>query len=277
MAMPRQAILDTPGTLHHIIIRRIEKGKIVGDKKDRQNFLSRMGKLASESRTVIYAWTLIEESGGMYRTIAGINHLSFFNLDWWYPLGPFFPSAGAMLRFQGPDTAALSITARKKVDNTYIDKYLIQVPMGEDYPIGGWGLGDVPVILEIRNMCNLTPHFEEIIDPSQGIYEIYLPNTIPDSADDVLLFFEGWCPNNPDVIIRPSTPFVYKDECNGGFWIWDFMVDGHATINNVQLFHLYKVGVYYDGNFHEEAFIFDGTDLSYSIEFTYEVCNIIAP
>jgi len=231
-------------------------------------------------------WTLIEESGGMFRTTADISHLSFFNLDWWYPLGPLFPSAGAMLRFstiygikttlEDPDTIALEITIRKKADNTFIKKYLIQAPIGEDYPIGGWGLGNVPVILEIRSMCNLSPQFEDIIDPSQGLYEITLQN-VQSTGQTVSINFEGLCPNNPDVIIRPSTPFVYRDECNGGAWIWAFMIDGHAVIHNVQLSHLYKVGVYYDGNFHEEGFTFDNTNLSYSIEFTDDVCNIIAP
>jgi hypothetical protein len=32
--MPRQARLDAPGTLHHVMIRGIEKGKIVDDRKD---------------------------------------------------------------------------------------------------------------------------------------------------------------------------------------------------------------------------------------------------
>ena len=58
--MPRQARLDAPGTLHHVIVRGIEKGKIVDDRKDRQNFVSRMGRLASESGTVIYAWALMK-------------------------------------------------------------------------------------------------------------------------------------------------------------------------------------------------------------------------
>jgi putative transposase len=56
--MPRQARLDAPGTLHHVIIRGIEKKKIVSDNKDRQDFVSRMGTIAQETGTLIYAWTL---------------------------------------------------------------------------------------------------------------------------------------------------------------------------------------------------------------------------
>ncbi|MGH7830292.1 MAG: transposase, partial [Candidatus Binatia bacterium] len=58
-AMPRQARLDSPGTLHHVIIRGIERRRIVDDQQDRENFVSRLGKLATESRTSIYAWALM--------------------------------------------------------------------------------------------------------------------------------------------------------------------------------------------------------------------------
>jgi hypothetical protein len=37
--MPRRARLDAPGTLHHVIIRGIERRKIVNDDKDRQKEL----------------------------------------------------------------------------------------------------------------------------------------------------------------------------------------------------------------------------------------------
>ena len=33
--MPRQARLDAPGTLHHVILRGIERGTIVADAEDR--------------------------------------------------------------------------------------------------------------------------------------------------------------------------------------------------------------------------------------------------
>jgi putative transposase len=59
MIMPRQARLDTPGTLHHVIIRGIEKKPIVDDDKDRKEFVLRMGDLATEEKTPIYAWALL--------------------------------------------------------------------------------------------------------------------------------------------------------------------------------------------------------------------------
>jgi REP element-mobilizing transposase RayT len=51
--------LDAPGTLHHVIIRGIEKRRIVDDDQDRDNFVSRLGQVAITTRTSIYAWALM--------------------------------------------------------------------------------------------------------------------------------------------------------------------------------------------------------------------------
>ncbi len=57
--MPRGARLDTPGTLHQVIVRGIERRNIVDDDQDRQNFVVRLGRVAAESHTAIYAWALM--------------------------------------------------------------------------------------------------------------------------------------------------------------------------------------------------------------------------
>lgn len=57
--MPRGPRLDTPGTLHHVIIRGIEKREIVADDDDRGFFVARMGDVAMKTGTKIYAWVLM--------------------------------------------------------------------------------------------------------------------------------------------------------------------------------------------------------------------------
>jgi REP element-mobilizing transposase RayT len=57
--MPRQARLDSPGTLHHAICRGIEGREIVSDEHDRNNFVARMGHVAHDTSTEIYAWALM--------------------------------------------------------------------------------------------------------------------------------------------------------------------------------------------------------------------------
>jgi len=47
--MPKQTRLDAPGTLHHVIIRGVERGDIVSDEGDRADFVTPMGKLSKET------------------------------------------------------------------------------------------------------------------------------------------------------------------------------------------------------------------------------------
>jgi putative transposase len=56
--MPRQPRLDSPGTLHHVSVRGIEKRSIVDDDRDRGEFVSRMSEAASDTETKIHAWAL---------------------------------------------------------------------------------------------------------------------------------------------------------------------------------------------------------------------------
>ena len=57
--MPRIARLDTPGLLHHVMIRGIERRKIFGDDKDRENFIERLSILLPETKTQCYAWSFL--------------------------------------------------------------------------------------------------------------------------------------------------------------------------------------------------------------------------
>ena len=57
--MPRKDRIETPGALHHIIVRGIERRKIFYDNADRDNLLERLGSVLTETRTPCFAWALI--------------------------------------------------------------------------------------------------------------------------------------------------------------------------------------------------------------------------
>ena len=57
--MPRQARLDAPGVLQHVMARGIERRKIFWDDKDRSSFLERLAVILEETQTQCYAWALI--------------------------------------------------------------------------------------------------------------------------------------------------------------------------------------------------------------------------
>lgn len=74
--MSRQARLDAPGTLHHVIIRGIEKRRIVDDGVDQDAFIERMGKTALETGVTIYAWSLLSNHAHILLKSgqAGLSH-----------------------------------------------------------------------------------------------------------------------------------------------------------------------------------------------------------
>jgi putative transposase len=58
--MPRQARLDVPGSLHHIMVRGIDKSKIFRDDEDKIRFLERLGQTVDEGKSSVYAWALMD-------------------------------------------------------------------------------------------------------------------------------------------------------------------------------------------------------------------------
>ena len=75
--MPRQARLDSPGTLHHVIIRGIEKRRIVHDKVDRAHLVQRMEDLSKETGTSVYAWSVMTNHAHILLK-SGNRGLSYF-------------------------------------------------------------------------------------------------------------------------------------------------------------------------------------------------------
>ncbi len=57
--MPRQARLDMPGALHHIMIRGMNKSDIFVDDEDRTKFLERLGRNVQDAKCSVYAWVLM--------------------------------------------------------------------------------------------------------------------------------------------------------------------------------------------------------------------------
>ena len=73
--MPRQARLDAPGTLHHVMIRGIEGKSIFRDNRDRRKFVTCLGNLTKKAGTCVLTWSLlrnhvqrkVQEGGGRGR------------------------------------------------------------------------------------------------------------------------------------------------------------------------------------------------------------------
>jgi REP element-mobilizing transposase RayT len=59
VSMPREARLDAPGTLHHVMARGIEGTDIFRTDEDRNDFLNRLADQCEAETLKVYAWALI--------------------------------------------------------------------------------------------------------------------------------------------------------------------------------------------------------------------------
>jgi REP element-mobilizing transposase RayT len=57
--MPRQPRLDAPDTLHHVMVRGLERRVIFVDDGDRADFVARVAALAEHGAWTVYAWALL--------------------------------------------------------------------------------------------------------------------------------------------------------------------------------------------------------------------------
>ena len=57
--MPRQARIDAPGALHHVIVRGIARRRVFNDDADRDFFVERLGRILIDSETQCFAWSLM--------------------------------------------------------------------------------------------------------------------------------------------------------------------------------------------------------------------------
>ena len=66
--MPRQPRLDTPGALHHVMARGIERKRIFKNRFDKEDFLKRLAELCDAESLAVYAWVLMPNHYASHNT-----------------------------------------------------------------------------------------------------------------------------------------------------------------------------------------------------------------
>ena len=73
--MPRDPGLDAPGGLRHVMARGIMRQAIFRDDSDRNDFVARLGALASSGAFHVYAWALLPTFWKMATNIRTVQEL----------------------------------------------------------------------------------------------------------------------------------------------------------------------------------------------------------
>jgi len=79
--MPRRPRLDAPGSWHHIMARKIEKKRIFKSERDKEDFLTSLGKVVTKARSIFcylssrqLGWTGRQLSKALHITPAAIHY-----------------------------------------------------------------------------------------------------------------------------------------------------------------------------------------------------------
>jgi REP element-mobilizing transposase RayT len=59
LTMPRQPRLDAPDTLHHVMVRGLERRAIFRDDAARTDFVARLAGVAEQGAWSVFAWALL--------------------------------------------------------------------------------------------------------------------------------------------------------------------------------------------------------------------------
>jgi hypothetical protein len=113
--MPRQARLDAPGTLHHVMIRGIERSLIFKDDQDRQDFIEQK----SENTLIDKEETLLYFSKRLNRAVKAYKE--FVEADEGEDESPFTGMEAGLLLVAGSFKVKVSeLIERKKVDEEIV-------------------------------------------------------------------------------------------------------------------------------------------------------------
>ena len=148
--MPRQARLDAPGTLHHVILRGIERRRIVDDDQDRADFVKRMGEIATDTNTVIYAWALLTNHAHILLRSSEFGISRYYEASSYW-LCDLLQQAASSARSSVPEPIQIHSLYRE-----FISEGIVQgrrpdlVGGGLVRSLGGWS--DVKALRKLENM-----------------------------------------------------------------------------------------------------------------------------
>lgn len=201
---------------------------------------------------------------GKFAITTNITHLSWWNWDW---IWGNYCQIGMRLCIDGCFSSVL-LVATNLFDGRYIASWwiastdpcvnMIYVPA--NYPVridaythwGGTKIGSI----NIDDLCG-----EDLT--------LVLNQQTGQNVDVVI---EGYCPNDPDVVVRPSIDIWIYDFTTG--WRYGgYMRNGKVTFKCLKVPNTYIFAVWYDNNWYQEPYDVTQTSYYYSFDFPPDLCN----
>ena len=170
-------------------------------------------------------------------------------------------------------------TINKQADSSFID--WIGCPVSKDgdtlsLPNAAFG---IPVFINWNNdsckSIQVAPEANPLAidDPCSGLpFSVPLVSTTGNTTS-VIVDISGFCPNHPDIKIRPSFGIWYRAE-NDLCWKWEDMRDGFSKLCGVTYGGTYLIGTYYDNRWQQWQFtVTDNLYVPLDLELSSNVCG----
>ncbi len=221
--------------------------------------------------------TIGENSKGLLVSLE-LNHLSFWNFDW-FDQTTCFTGINIHVNINENVCGCVFVEGimRKAADNSFLSWVGFYACDGED--VSFWNApGGLPVYIDWGTMgCSgaapvvLPP---QLLIPDlceQTTYTIDITRNNPSAT--IIVDFSAYCANNPDIIIRPSFGAWYRPV---GTWCWQYatMINGYSEICGVEVGTEYVVAVYFNGEWYQENVLVDQSEYIYlDMELPADICD----
>lgn len=209
-----------------------------------------------------------------------ISHLSWWSFDWFEGN---YCDTGVELIFKGDFGECNQITIdgiiRKKVDGTFLRYISLNVSEDSTIHITNAPNG-LPVYIEwllTQNCsdCFTDPAFNPLyIDDlcAFNTYEVPLVCFKPGTTS-VTIDVTGYCSENPDLIIRPSSGIWFRP-IDTFCWRYSTMENGYAAICDVERGSTYVLGTYFDNIWYEWQITIQEQEIyPLELDFTDKICS----
>jgi len=211
------------------------------------------------------------ENGNFYTTFYA-EHLSWWNLDWFD--NSCYQGATIIINNLSDCPGNSSVYFELlRTDGSFLSSMYHYLTPGVNEISFLWVPENTPALLKIKPNASSQPIAELYInDLCNGTYTTDI--ILPTSLVPVTASFVGYCPDNPNVQVKPNVSGWYR-KVNEWGWTAAHVWNGEVTLC-LEVNTTYIFGSVLDGTWYEYEFTVSQTEYNFEMELTQEICNSIS-
>ncbi len=209
--------------------------------------------------------TLVEDGNGNFNAEFEADHLSWWNLDWFY--GDYCYE-GIKINVKG-NFSNLTLQAKRVSDGSYFwysgyvtasdpTVTILNAPRNVPVVIEAVSCGSVVGTVTVNDLCAA---------------EVDLTVNDPTAPENIYVKISGYCPDEENLKIRPTIPIWIFDNCAGGWRYAGYMINGEISVSGIVLGNTYTIGVWYNNQWAQTDVTITQTAYIYDIEIPASYCD----